>query len=283
MLPFIVAGLLTQPALADEPAPVDPPSVDILFQQVHPAASDTPVRSDEVRQAIVLVHGYFPAYSYASAHNARLHGWQKPGSKLVESLGAHGDVYSVGYGQDAPVGEIARQAELGHAIEALDAAGYDEVTLVGHSAGGLLARIFVEEHPTSGVDRVVQVCPANGGAGLSTFYRVNLQPQEAFVASMTWAERASSKAFPGDVELVSVVCEGGGIGDGVLSDTAQWPPDLRAQGVPMVRLASSHFTPIRSSGGITLITELATTSSPRWTQEEVEAALAQEWVSMPTL
>lgn len=283
MLFVIVAGLLAQPALANQPDPAGPPKVDILFQQVHPAASDVPVRSDDVREAVVLVHGYFPAYSYASARTARLHGWQKPGSKLVESLGEHGDVYAVGYGQDAPVGEIAQQAELVGAIEALEAAGYDEITLVGHSAGGLLARVFVEEHPNSGVDRVVQVCPANGGAGLSTFYRVTLAPQEAFVASMTWSERASSGAFPEDVELVSVVCEGGGIGDGVLSDTAQWPQDLRAQGVPMVRLASSHFTPIRSSVGVTLITELATTSSPRWTQDQVEAALEQDWVSMPTL
>jgi len=271
----LVAALLAQPAVADEP------EVEILFEQVHPVEGDTPQRTDDTERAVVLIHGYFPAYSYASARNAKLHRWQKSGSKLVDALGEHGDVYSIGYGQDAPIDAIADQDQLTGAIESLEAAGYDEITVVGHSAGGLLARVLVEEHPGLGVDRVVQVCPANGGAGLSELYRVSLRPQESFVASMAKRERTSSKPVPADVELVSVVCEGGGIGDGVLSDTAQWPPDLREQGVPMVRLSSSHFTPIRSDSGVSLITELATTSSPRWTPEEVEAALEGEWVSMP--
>lgn len=236
--------------------------VDTVLQEVHQA--------DDATRAVVLIHGYWPAATYPIARTARLHDWQKPGAPLVESLGTHADVYALGYGQDATIDAIAPVAS-----EALGGLSdrYDEVVLVGHSAGGIMARLIVEDHPDAGVDRVVQVCSPNAGAGLGRLGRANLKPQEAFVGSLSPEARASKQgALPADVELVSVVCDGAGLGDGVLADAAQWPEDLQEAGVPSRRLNALHFTAMRTRSGVDLVTELATSAQPRWSDEEVREA-----------
>lgn len=76
--------------------------VDTLFVPVHVAAFE----EEAPRRAVVLVHGYWPGATRAMARTARLHDWQRPKSPLVAALGAVADVYSLGYGRGAPVGDI---------------------------------------------------------------------------------------------------------------------------------------------------------------------------------
>ena len=67
---------------------------------------------------------------------------KKPSSPLVKTLTADADVYSLAYGQNASVDDVARVRSLGQHITGLRAAGYSEVVLVGYSAGALLARYY---------------------------------------------------------------------------------------------------------------------------------------------
>src|SRR5262249_11027470 len=130
--------------------------------------------------------------------------------------------------------------------------GYSEVIVLGHSAGGLLARHFVEEHPRAGVKRVIQIAAPNGGTKLAAWgVRLAQVPREqaTFVESMSPAHRDAvlksreSKQMPASIELVSVVtCTSPkDRGDGAVNRQCQWPADLQGQGIPCVCVQGSHL------------------------------------------
>lgn len=255
--------------------------VQTLFVEVAPdrGGDQPPARSEGQTRAVVLIHGLrLHPFSESHARQPKLDDWQKPGCDLVATLAKEADVYAFSYGQVAPLDSIGAQPDLADAARKLHDLGYAEVVLVGHSAGGLLARQTVEDHADCGVTRVVQVCSPNTGAGLGKLARTVREAQEPFVRSLTKEARKAflagraDKRIPDAIQLVCIVGDGGGAGDFVVSDDSQWPDDLQAQGIPAVQLRTMHFTAMRSDAVAKKLAELVRSDQPRWSADQVAAA-----------
>lgn len=252
------------------------------FLQVAPSRRDPDhiARSPDRTRAVVLLHG-LRAFSVLDRHarEAHFHTWQKPGSDLVEALEERdADVFAFSYAQDVPLEVIPSLPALADGIARVRTLGYTEIVLLGHSAGGIVAREFVEDRPDAGVTKVIQVCSPNGGARLARASRVGREAHEPFLSSLSDEARAArlaaraDKRIPEHVQFVSVIGDGGGLGDFVVADDRQWPTDLRAQGIPAVQIRAAHFTAMRSGRTAAAIARLVDEDLPRWSRPEVEAA-----------
>jgi pimeloyl-ACP methyl ester carboxylesterase len=281
--PGVLMAFLPGPRPA-KPAPVSLPALDLVqtrFVQVaprfNPEGAWQRTRSRQV--AVVLLHGFhvFP-FHRDYAVRATFHSWQKPGSKLVEALAPFADVFAFAYSQNVAVDEIAAVPDLAAGVHWLKAFGYTEIVLIGHSAGGLIARQFVEDHPAAGVTKVIQVCAPNTGTNYAQLGPGVQKTQKPFVRSLTKEARArtvqsrGSKPIPAGLQFVCVVGDGVGLGDGVVANGSQWPADLQRQGVPAVLLRTTHFTVVRSPAEIQRLTELVRTHIPRWAPGQVAVA-----------
>jgi pimeloyl-ACP methyl ester carboxylesterase len=256
------------------------PPIETKFVQVAPAPKEPAAveRSAEQSRAVVLLHG-FRAHPFQTARVARaeFHDWQRAGSTLVQALARDSDVFAFAYGQVASVDRIAGCTDLVDAVRRLRRAGYAEVVLVGHSAGGVIARHFVEDRPEAGVTKVVQVCAPNGGCSLGKTTLGITADQEEFVRSLSKEAREAcckdraDRKVPGGVEFVCVVGTGTVVGDGVVSCRCQWPDDLQKQGIPAVPLDALHFQALRSRAGADKVAELIRGKQPRWDAATVAA------------
>jgi len=252
--------------------------VDTQFVQVHPNRDDVQAGLDAEpkSRAVVLIHGLTPhPFSSDKAKHARMHDWQLPDSTLVRALAKDSDVFSFAYGQDVPVTEIAGSGGLRAGIIQLRETGYREVVLIGHSAGGLIARQFVEDSIDSGVTKVIQICSPNLGSSLAYQNRVVRKTQEAFVKSLSKADRAeflktrAGLKIPGHVEFICVVGDGGGLGDFVVSDDSQWPVELQSQCIPAIHVNTTHPTAVRSPKVAEILATLVREPQPRCDTEKI--------------
>jgi pimeloyl-ACP methyl ester carboxylesterase len=259
-------------------APVQPPRMETLFVQVHPvprAAAAFEPSPGETR-AVVLLHGLLPHLLSQKAERPVFRDWQKPGSKLVQALARDSDVYAFAYSQNVAVEDIVRAPGLREGVRRLRQSGYTEVVLVGHSAGGLIARQLVEDYPDTGVTKVVQVCSPNGGSGYAKL-ELTSKNQRTFLESLTKDARQKclrdrcDKKIPETVQFVCVVGDGTGVGDVIVSDKAQWTKDLQDQGIPAVRLWTAHFWVTRNRADARKIAELVREDQPRWDAAKVAA------------
>ena len=177
-MPQLLAPILTVLTLAAPP-------LDVRFEQVAPLPSAKAARKD---RAVILVHGLgIHPFSKDRILHAGLHSWQRPGSNLVRSLARDSDVFAFAYAQTIAIDQVAEAASLADSVRKLRKQGYRQIVLLGHSAGGLIARQLVEDHPDLGVTKVVQVCSPNAGSTLATLrYR---SAQAAFLASLTKSTR----------------------------------------------------------------------------------------------
>jgi hypothetical protein len=280
MAPAVLASVWM---LAAPPAFAGSPPIASLFLQVSPdtGAETAWKRSVGQRKAVLLIEG-LTAHPISSARveQPMLTTWQKPDGMLVKALGADADVFAFAYSQNAPVDAVPAETPLCDRVEKLRSLGYRDVTLLGFSAGGIVARQFVEDFPKAGVTKVVQVCPPNGGSGWSKADFAVRPNQVPFLHSLTKEarraalEQRASKHIPDDVEFVCVV---GMVtksipGDGVVPSDSQWTSDLQAQGVPAVRVAGTHLTVMKSSDTVAKIAEVVRDKQPRWGPAEVEIA-----------
>jgi pimeloyl-ACP methyl ester carboxylesterase len=255
-------------------------AVDTQFLQVAPGPPGPSfLRTPGQARAVVLLHGLRPhPFNEANVHQALLDGWQKPGSKLVRALARDADVYAYAYSQNAPLDRIAELPALAQGVWQLSALGYSEIVLVGHSAGGVIARQFVEDHSEAGVTKVVQVSAPNAGSSWVNLAPAILRGQEAFVHSLSKEERKkvlerrAGKRIPAGVQFVCLVGTAELVGDGLVSCASQWPQDLQAQGIPVVGVFVSHLLAVRTDPAISRIAELARTEIPRWDPAHVAAA-----------
>jgi pimeloyl-ACP methyl ester carboxylesterase len=246
--------------------------VDAKFVQVAPAPQTATafVRSREQNRAVVLIHGYSPQPSHRA--KATFHSYQYPGSPLVKSLAQVSDVFAFAYAQTVPVDDIASSPSLHQGLASLRQLGYAEIVLVGFSAGGLVARQLVEDTPTAGVTKVIQVCAPNTG---TTWSAVTVS---AFAQSLSHHARARRlQAHPGmkipdAVQFVCIVGNGLVEGDGVVSTWSQWPDDLQKQGIPVHLIHADHLHAARSRAGVEMITQLVEDSQPRWSAFDVAIA-----------
>jgi pimeloyl-ACP methyl ester carboxylesterase len=156
--------------------------------------------------------------------------------------------------------------------------GYRELVLLGHSAGGLLAREFVEDHPEAGVTKVLQVCCPNEGCPLAELPVA--RSQQPFVESLSVAGRQRclkdrcQLQIPDRVQFLCVVgtTDGKQADDGIVSRATQWPLDLQKQGIPAKVLPVSHNGSVRSEKGAKALAELVRQECPRWSAEQVRTA-----------
>jgi pimeloyl-ACP methyl ester carboxylesterase len=249
--------------------------VEVLFAQVAPPAAAG--RSAGQDRAVVLIHGLgLHLISTNKVVKPELRAWQQPGSPLVKELARGGDVYGVSYSQTDACDRIGESPALLARLLALKKAGYREIVLVGHSAGGLVAREIAEDHPDVGVTKVVQVCAPNTGSNWASL-RTARHVQIAFLTSLTHAARARAlqdrrdKRIPRGVEFVCVVGSWRLGGDGVVSCRSQWSADLQAQGVPAYALRTSHWEAMRSARAAELIGVLVREKQNRWDAATVAA------------
>jgi pimeloyl-ACP methyl ester carboxylesterase len=264
-----------------KPHPPAPPVVDPVrtqFMQVHPNYKDDQVLQRSPRQwrAVVLIHGFHAhPFRNEAATRAALSSWQLPGSTLVETLGKQADVFAFAYSQNVAIDEIAGVPLLAESVRRLQLLGYSELVLIGHSAGGLVARQFVEDYPEAGITKVVQVCAPNHGAGMAELEPGARKNQRPFLRSLTKEGRTEAlkiragKRIPVFLPFVCVVGDGAGRGDGVVSRESQWPPDLQAQGIPVHRWRTMHFTAMRGPSEAKRLAELVHNPQPRWTPAQV--------------
>ncbi len=230
-------------------------------------------------RAVVLIPGLFihPLRPALAARPDR-RDWMEPKSDLVKTLAKDFDVYSFGYAQTVPLEEVVQSPGLRDAVARLRKAGYKDIVLVGHSAGGLIAKQFVELYPDAGVTKVVAVASPFAGSELATLKVGYPKIQAPFVQSLTpearaEATRQNTRAVGKDVEIVCVVCKIKRVEtDGLVFIRSQWPDDLQQLGVPAVLCPINHFEVMLNAGSVKTVAELAREKLTRWSADEVEKA-----------
>jgi pimeloyl-ACP methyl ester carboxylesterase len=263
-----LVGLVAFTPVADLPT---------AFWQAAPATRPgEPIRRQHDR-AVLLIHGYVPRpLRTARVAEPGARSWQKPASELVRQLAADFDVFGFSYAQSIPVDAVARSPGLRRAVGQLKRAGYTNILLIGHSAGGVVARRFVEQFPDAGVAKVVTVAAPHEGVAWARALLFGLPAgQVPFVRSLGVPARRAVVARCGPldkgVQFCCVVCVLPRLGgDTIVSAASQWPEELQKQGVPASVIRANHFDAMRSAHAARVIAELARDKLTRWTPEQVE-------------
>ena len=231
------------------------------------------------KRAIVLLHGLTPhPFSEKKANAPVSPSWQEADSRIGKALSEHGSLHAFSYSQNVPVQEIPKA--LRPHVAGLRKSGFKEIVLVGFSAGALIVRQFVEDHPEAGVTRVIQVSPPNEGSDWGRIARMVRESQEVFVRSLKYdarekflSERAEKGVrIPPKIEFVVVMGTLVGRGDTTVTRKSQWPERLRKQGIPVYPVSVVHTYAMRSKACAMLLSKLVSTPQPRWSPKEVEVA-----------
>jgi pimeloyl-ACP methyl ester carboxylesterase len=254
--------------------------VEVRIEQVYPLwTKGTMVRSQGQARAVVLIPGLkIHPLKDGQAARAEFHDWQRAGSPLVQALGKNADVFALAYCQNVDLETISQSPGIDNAVQKLRFLGYREITLVGHSAGGVLARLFVEDHPYAPVTKVVQICAPNLGSSWAKaeigFHKV----QGPFLQSLSksWRQnicwKRSNRLIPQRVQFLCVMGTMGTLGDGLVSCRSQWPEDLQRQGIPVVRVPTTHLVVMHSKKTAAYLADLIQRDHPRWPAAQISAA-----------
>ena len=260
-----------------------PTEVATELWQVAPDAGGKPWGVPDVApekaRAVVLIPGLFVhTIQPAKAAVPDRRPWQKPKSALVNALAPDFDVFAFGYAQTVALDEIAKSAGMRDAIARLRKAGYKEIVLVGHSAGGVIARQFVDNNPDAGVTKVIAVAAPFAGAELANLKVGYPKVQAPFVQSLAPDARAevakaNKNALSKDVPFACVVCKLKLVEtDGLVPTRSQWPEEFQKCGVPVIHSSANHFLVMQNAAAAKAIAELAREKLARWSPEEVEKA-----------
>jgi len=217
------------------------------------------------------IHPFRPVVST----RPELHGWEEPTGELVRALAKDFDVYAFGYAQTVPLDAVVHAPGLREAVGNLRKAGYKEIVLIGHSAGGVIARLFAEAYPDSGVTKVIPVAAPHTGSELADIIRAGYPKVQApFVQSLSPEARCTKTGKGGEkIDMACVVCKLRRLdGDGLVKLGSQWPEECQKCGVPAVLVPVSHWDVMHSPAGAKAIAELAREKLTRWNTQEVEKA-----------
>ena len=252
--------------------------VDSRFIQVQPVPADETslIRSFGQTRAILLIHGLqIHPGNKREVIKATFRSWQMAHSQLVDTLAPEADIFAFAYSENVPLERIVSESRLKDNIRKLGELGYTQIVLIGHSAGGLIARQLVEDYPDSGVTKVIQVCAPNGGTSVAHMESGVPGIQRPFLYCLTKEYRAvylqdrAYKKIPPSIQFVCVIGDGLGSGDFLISSTSQWPKDLQDQGIPAAALHTNHFTIMHSKTQAKKITEIVLEDLPRWNESQV--------------
>jgi pimeloyl-ACP methyl ester carboxylesterase len=154
-------------------------------------------------------------------------------------------------------------------------AGYKEIVLIGHSAGGVIARLFVESNPDAGVTKLITVSSPHTGSELAHLKGGYPKVQASFVQSLLPEIRiqAAPRKIDDKIEMACVICKLKRVdGDGLVNLNSQWPEECRKLGIPAVLVQGNHFEAMIGQAGVKAIGELAREKLTRWSPEEVDKA-----------
>jgi hypothetical protein len=258
------------------------PYVDLptKFWGIAPAVQELDTLKPKHDRAVVLLHGLLPRPLHPErAEQPDVHSWQTPNGELVKTLTDEFDVFGFSYAQTGPVDTVALSSGLRNGVAALKKAGYKEIALVGHSAGGIIARRFVELYPDAGVTKLVTVAAPFLGSGWARLPNFTLpKTQVAFIQSLlpeireaVTKERVCTIAD--GVEVCCVVCKLPRLdNDTVVGLKSQWPEELQKQGVAAVLVGCNHFEAMTCDKGVKALQELLKGRVVRWKDDEVTKA-----------
>jgi hypothetical protein len=255
-----------------------PITVPTVIWQVAPEARQAGSSSFQKTRdrAVLLVPGMsLHPLKPALTTQPEFHTWQVPNCDLVCTLAKDADVYSFAFAQTTSLDCIAQSQRLRDSVAAIRNLGYREIVLIGHSAGGLIGRLFVEANPDSGITKLIMVSTPHSGSERANLNSGYPKSQAAFIKSLAPEARLAVPPLPLDdkLEVVSVVSKLKRTqGDGLVKIQSQWPEQYRQQGVPAVLVTGSHTEPMVSPEGVKAIGELARERLTRWLPEEVEMA-----------
>jgi len=253
-----------------------------LFWGIAPEVATTDVANVRTKhdRAVVLVHGLLPrVFHPVRAEKPEAHEWQASSGSLVKQLADDFDVYGFSYGQTQSVDSVAMSRGLRNGISNLKDAGYKEIVLVGHSAGGVIVREFAEMFPDSGITKVVTVAGPHLGSFWAKLPNFTLpKSQVPFIQSMLPETREArtkraTVELKKDLEFCCVLCRTARTdNDTVVSLRSQWPDDLQEQGVSAVLVGCTHFDAMTSEAPINAIVEVVRGKVVRWKPEQIEDA-----------
>ncbi|MFO0938389.1 MAG: alpha/beta fold hydrolase [Gemmataceae bacterium] len=251
-----------------------------VWQPSREKQNDVPNLAPQVTKtkAVLLVPGlWLHPFKSERCLVAEMHDWQRPYARLVKELASDFDVYAISYAQTTPLDFISLSPGMKSTVAELKKAGYKEIVLVGHSAGGVISRQFVERYPHSGVTKVIQVSAPNYGSDYATISLGIPKPQLPFVKSLLPEFRKIATVrgpkLPEDVEFCCMVCQGGKrLSDTIVEFDSQWPEDLQKQGIPVVLVPSYHNEAVKAEVPVKMIGELAREKIVRWSTEDVNKA-----------
>jgi hypothetical protein len=253
--------------------------VQSICQQAAPVpANGKWTRSPNRTRAVLLIHGFHYHLTNKSVPKAELRPWQKSDSPLVKELAKNADVFVFAYGQNVALDVVVKESKLQGSVAQLPKLGYTEIVLVGHSAGGLIARHFVEDHPDAGVTKVIQVCSPNGGSPLAN--STVPKSQKVFVECLSvdgrrkCLELRGDKRIPEKVQFVCVIARSKKTSDtdGVVPCGCQWTADLHKQGIPAVCVVSGHREVVRDAKLAETLAGLVRDKQERWSPERLAKA-----------
>ncbi len=228
-------------------------------------------------RAVVLIPGLkiHPLRPSVSTR-PEMHSFQEPGSEIVRALSKEFDVYAWGYAQTVPMDVVAHSPGLRRAVQGLRDAGYKDIVLIGHSAGGVIARIFVQAYPDSGVTKLITVASPHAGAELADLIRAGYPKVQApFIQSLATELRSDNLGgkIPDKLEMVCVVCKLKRLDfDGLVTVSTQWPENCQEAGVPAVLLQVIHWDAMHNPQSTKMISDLARIKLTRWNAAEVGIA-----------
>lgn len=268
-LPIVVAAFIC-------PAVNVPTEVWQVAPDAH-GKTGVPATTQGKDRAVLLIPGLkIHPFRPGLATRPGMHRFQEPTSELVRTLARDFDVFAFGYAQTMPVDVVAQAPGLRDAVVNLRKAGYKEVVLIGHSAGGVIARLFTEMNPDAGMTKLITVASPHLGSELADIIRAGYPKVQApFVQSLATEARGAelcSKAHE-KIEMACVVCKLRRLEwDGLVKIGSAWPEECQKCGIPAVLLPVSHWEAMHGEANAKVIAELAREKLTRWSAEEVEKA-----------
>jgi triacylglycerol lipase len=148
-------------------------------------------RPDDGRLPLLLVHGYLAnrGFWYWVRNRLESAGWVVATLTLEPSYADIDDYADL----------IARRVET-----VLVATGSDQLTLIGHSMGGLAARAYLRKYGTSGVARLVTLASPHHGSRLTSFgWGLNAQQMHIGSEWLTALNTTKAGVLPTTISVFS--------------------------------------------------------------------------------